>query len=85
VKAQHKKKWRRNPPFLFYLIPNNLPSFDRLPLFVVGIPVAFAIFRFAFVTPNARFQLNERPGIPFFFAICNPPYVLYFGKNIIVP
>ncbi len=53
----------------FYFIPNNLPSFALLPLLVVGMPVAFATFLFALVTPNARFQLKDKPGIPFFFAI----------------
>lgn len=57
-------------PFLLYLIPNNLPTFALLPLLVVGMPVAFAIFLFAFVIPKARFQLKDNPGIPdFFFAI----------------
>lgn len=35
-----------------------------LPDFVVGIPVALAIFLFALVTPVARFQL--KPGIRLF-------------------
>ena len=58
-------------PFLLiaYLIPSSRPSFDRRPLFVVGILVAFAMERFAFVTPVARFQLKDSPGMPFFFAI----------------
>jgi hypothetical protein len=33
------------------------------PCFVVGIPVAFAILRFALVIPNARFQLNPPKAI----------------------
>jgi hypothetical protein len=40
-----------------------LPTFLCRPAFVVGIPVAFAILRFALVIPSARFQLNESPGI----------------------
>ena len=36
----------------------------RRPVLVVGIPVAFAILRFADVMPNARFQLKDNPGIP---------------------
>lgn len=40
-----------------------------VPRFVVGIPVAFAIFRFADVMPNALFQLKDKPGINFFLAI----------------
>lgn len=35
-----------------------LCAFRFRPAFVVGIPVALAIFRFALVIPNARFQLN---------------------------
>ena len=55
--------------FIFFphFIRNSLPSFARRPLRVVGIPVAREIFRFAFVTPRARFQLKDRPGISFFF------------------
>ena len=59
-------------PLLFcalYLIPSIFPSLFRLPRFVVGIPVAFAIFRFADVMPNALFQLKDKPGINFFLAI----------------
>jgi len=47
-----------------YLIPNILPIFACRPCFDVGIPVAFAIFRFAAVTPVARFSENDNPGIP---------------------
>jgi len=46
--------------------PIVLPIFLCRPDPEVGIPVALAILRFAFVTPVARFQLNESPGIPFF-------------------
>lgn len=53
----------------FYLMPNSLPNLFLLPCLVVGIPVALATFCFADVIPNARFQLNERPGINDFFAI----------------
>jgi hypothetical protein len=59
-----------------YLMPSIFPSLFRLPCFVVGIPVALAILRFAEVIPNARFQLKDRPGIfreDFFFAISLPP------------
>lgn len=53
---------------MFYLNPNSLnsipPAFLLLPDLVVGIPVALAALRFIDVTPRARFQLNERPGIP---------------------
>lgn len=54
--------------FKGYLTPSNLPSLFLRPERVVGIPVAFAIFRLNAVTPSARFQLNDRPGIlkPFF-------------------
>lgn len=44
-----------------------LPALARLPCLVVGMPVAFAIFLFADVTPSALFALNVTPGI--FFAI----------------
>lgn len=53
----------------FYLMPNSLPNLFLLPCLVVGMPVALATFCFADVIPNARFQLNERPGINDFFAI----------------
>lgn len=81
-----KNKRGHRAPF-FYLIPNNFPTLLRLPLFVVGIPVAFAILRFAFVIPKARFQLNDRPGMPdfFFFAIFPSPFCFsikkYSAKN----
>lgn len=41
------------------------PTFERRPLRVVGIPVARAIFRFALVTPVARFHENDNPGASF--------------------
>lgn len=53
-------------------MPKIFPILFRLPDLVVGIPVAFAILRFAAVMPVARFQLKDRPGIfklLFFFAI----------------
>lgn len=46
-----------------YFMPNIRPSLFRLPDLVVGTPVNFAILRFALVTPKARFQLKDRPGI----------------------
>jgi hypothetical protein len=57
--------------YLFYLIPKILPTFLCRPLFVVGIPVILATFLFAEDIPNARFRLNDNPGIKlfFFFAI----------------
>jgi len=56
--------------FSFYYSPNNFPAFARLPLLVVGMPVAFATFFFAFVIPRALFALKESPGIAdFFFAM----------------
>jgi hypothetical protein len=54
-----------------------LPIFLCLPDFVVGIPVAFAIFLFAFVIPVALFQLNDSPSIPVlvpFFLVNFSPY-----------
>ena len=44
--------------------PKSLAAFCRLPLRVVGIPVALANFLLALVTPIARFQEKDRPGIP---------------------
>lgn len=44
--------------------PQSLPAFCCLPLRVVGIPVALAIFLLAFVTPIARFQEKDKPGMP---------------------
>ena len=63
---------------IFHFIPNILPILFLLPLFVVGIPVAFAIFLFAEVNPVARFQLNDKPGIIgfFFFAILLAPNMI---------
>jgi len=53
--------------------PIVLPIFLCRPDRDVGIPVALANLRFAFVTPVARFQLNESPGIPFFRLIFFSP------------
>lgn len=46
--------------------PNALPILRWRPPLVVGIPVARAMRLFALLTPNARFQENERPGMPVF-------------------
>ena len=74
-KWDKRKGKEKSLPIFFYLIPNNFPILFRRPLFVVGIPVIFAIFLFAFVTPNARFQLKDKPGIAdFFFAMLYPPF-----------
>ena len=62
--------------FFFYLIPKSRPTFAQRPCLVVGMPVALAIFLFALVIPSARFQLNDNPGIPFFFAIVMPPLTI---------
>lgn len=64
----------RGPLFYGYLIPSILPILFLRPDFVVGIPVAFAIFRFAFVIPKARFHENDKPGIlkELFFAMISP-------------
>lgn len=60
-----------------YFMPSILPSLFLLPLFVVGMPVILAIFRFAFVIPKARFRLKDRPGIAdFLLAIYSSPSVL---------
>ena len=48
-----------------YFIPIQRPTLFRRPDLVVGIPVAFAIERFTFVTPNARFHEKVRPGPSF--------------------
>ena len=51
--------------YLRRLLPEPSNSFRSVlwalrlrPAFVVGIPVALAIFRFALDKPDARFQLN---------------------------
>lgn len=49
--------------------PSILPALRRRPERVVGIPNDFATLRFAFVTPIARFQLKDNPGIFSFFGI----------------
>ena len=64
----------------FYFIPSILPSFLCRPALDVGIPVAFAILRFAAVTPVARLNENDRPGIPVFeplrfCAMLSPPFL----------
>ena len=41
-----------------------LPSFRSIPASVVGIPVLRANICLARVTPSARFQEKDRPGIP---------------------
>ena len=48
-----------------YFIPIQRPTLFRRPDLVVGIPVAFAIERFTFVTPSARFHEKVRPGPSF--------------------
>ena len=80
----HGKPWertsgRRRPSacgitsvYGVHLIPSFLATLFRLPCFVVGIPVAFAIFRLAFVTPTALFQLNVNPGIFIFTPFVYP-------------
>jgi hypothetical protein len=75
---------RRICHLVFYMVfPKN--AFQRRlfalrfrPAFVVGIPVAFAIFRFAPLIPTARF--HEKPGIiDFRFAIVKPPILCFFS------
>ncbi len=46
-----------------YLILKSRPTFERRPPLVVGIPLFLEIFLFTFVTPSARLQLNDSPGI----------------------
>ena len=41
-----------------------LPIFLSMPLLVVGMPVAFAIFLFILVMPRALFREKLSPGIP---------------------
>jgi len=53
--------FRRQPPVTIR------PTFRCLPDFVVGMPVARAIFLFAWVMPTARFHENDTPGILNFF------------------
>ena len=60
-----------------YLIPNIFATLFLLPCFVVGMPVAFAFFLFALVTPNARFQLKLKSEIPLFFAIVYPLCIVF--------
>jgi hypothetical protein len=65
-------------PGFFYFIPNIFPNLFLLPDLVVGTPVHLANLRFALVTPKARFQLKERPGIlklDFFFAMSNSSFL----------
>ncbi len=59
------------------------PSFALRPCRVVGMPVALAIFRLAFVMPKALFQLKESPGISFFlrFAISAPHFLVRIGQE----
>ena len=52
-------------PSKSYFIPIQRPTLLRRPVIDVGIPDAFAIERLAFVTPNARFHENVRPGPSF--------------------
>lgn len=56
-----------------YFIPKIFPALARRPLFVVGMPVALAIFLFTFVTPNAFLGLNDSPGMIDFFL-----FAIYF-------
>jgi hypothetical protein len=52
-----------------YFIPRSRPSLFLLPLLVVGMPVALAIFCLALETPNALFKLKDSPGIVDFLAM----------------
>ena len=52
---------------LNHFMPKSLAILFLLPCFVVGMPVAFAMLRFALVIPNALFQLKDNPGISDFF------------------
>ncbi len=63
--------------FFNHLMPNIFPNLLRLPDLVVGMPVTFEIFRFAFVMPSARFQLKDRPEIlkVFFFVMIIPLFI----------
>jgi len=56
-----------------------LPNFLCLPDLVVGIPVILAILRLALVIPNARFQLNDSPGIPVFERRLLAIFTLFFA------
>lgn len=52
-------------------------AFFFLPALVVGMPVILAIFRFAFVTPRARFHLNpphDMDNSPFLPRRCRARY-----------
>ena len=49
--------------------PIILAAFLCLPDLLVGIPVILATLLFALVTPNARFALNETPGILISFSL----------------
>ena len=67
---------KRHPPPVIIL-----PNFRWRPERVVGTPVVLAIFLFAFVIPNAFFQLNDSPGTPvllplFLLATTIPPIQL---------
>jgi hypothetical protein len=53
----HFKKGNKKPS-------SHLPAFRWRPDLVVGIPVLRAKLCFARLTPNARFQEKDRPGIP---------------------
>lgn len=65
-----------------YLMPKSFATLFLRPCFVVGTPVAFAILRFAFVMPNALFQLKDRPGI--FGIITLPQYrLMYFCEFLL--
>ena len=76
----HKRKPELNAPaifiLMFYFIPNSLPNLFLRPFLVVGIPIAFATFLFADVTPNARFKLKDKPGIADFLAIRISPFLI---------
>ena len=45
-------------------LSNPLPTFRSTPDLVVGMPVLRANLCFARLTPSARFQEKDRPGIP---------------------
>jgi hypothetical protein len=75
---------KKAPPFvaeggganLNYFMPSIFPTLRWRPAFDIGMPVAFAIFCFAFVMSSARFQLKDKPGIlrDFFAMSSSPPF-----------
>jgi len=61
-------------------MPKNFPNLERRPVRESGMPVVREIFRFAAVTPSARFQENVSPGPNFMPSTVSVPFLRVLGR-----